>query len=99
MAGFIKAESLKDTLQELTKQGTDKENSQDLKTISETQYVQQDPDIEQLQQQELDSLLMPPPSLEESVAVAIQRPTAASLGLKESIEECMKVVKKHGRFG
>ena len=56
-----------------------------------------DPDVEQLKNQELDSLLMPPPVESASEGPTLgPRPTAASLGLKESIEECMKVAKDDG---
>ena len=48
-----------------------------------------DPDVARLEKVELDSVLMPPPMSEGGVGYG-PRPTAASLGLKESIEECMK---------
>ncbi len=38
-----------------------------------------------------DSKLMPPPPVSAPVTPLGPRPTAASLGLKESIEECMRI--------
>ena len=62
--------------------------------------VDKDPDVEQLEQQELDSLLMPPPtaippggdcsSSKKSMNGILQRPALASLGIKDTVQECMK---------
>ncbi len=54
---------------------------------------QVDPDVEQLERDELDSILMPPPNTGLG-----PRPTAASLGLKESIEECMAVPQDESKY-
>ena len=47
---------------------------------------ERDGDVERLGKEELDGLLMPPP---DAAGYPGPRPTAASLGLKESIEECL----------
>ena len=49
-----------------------------------------DPDVEQLERAELDSLLMPPPPAVKRPGL-LPRPSLASLGITDSIEECMKV--------
>lgn len=56
----------------------------------------QDGEVMRLEQQELDSILMPPPVVEKKTCLtpgqklASLRPTAASLGITEVVEECMK---------
>ena len=107
-ASFIKSESLKDALSDTQRNQSDvdKENTALTDTpadaavrldVMPAELVKGedlvDPDVEQLERQELDQLLMPPPACEGFGP----RPTAASLGLTESIEECMKISKDDGR--
>ena len=49
-----------------------------------------DPDVARLEKAELDSLLMPPPPAVMRQGL-LPRPSLASLGITDSIEECMKV--------
>ena len=59
-----------------------------------------DVEVQKLEKSELDSLLMPPPWVTEGVASTstIQRPTAASLGLTYTVEECLKTGETVGRY-
>ena len=56
-----------------------------------------DVEVERLEKAELDSLLMPPPGGASNVGKVgsggglKERPSLASLGIRDSIEECMKV--------
>ena len=53
-----------------------------------------DAEVERLERVELDSLLMPPPGV---TGYPGPRPTAASLGLKESIDECLITSEEPGK--
>ena len=55
-----------------------------------------DAEVERLERVELDSLLMPPPGV---TGYPGPRPTAASLGLKDSIDECLKPSEEPGESG
>lgn len=55
-----------------------------------------DAEVERLERVELDSLLMPPPGISGYPG---PRPTAASLGLKESIEECLVPTEESRKLG
>ena len=51
---------------------------------------ERDGDVERLGKEALDGLLMPPPDAAMGGGYPGPRPTAASLGLKESIDECLE---------
>ena len=92
-ASFIKKESLKDALGDSQTPGSNAKGVTLSNGVKVKGEESRDPDVEQLERQELDQLLMPPPC-QEGLG---PRPTAASLGLTESIEECMKVTKSEGK--
>ena len=64
---------------------------------------ERDPEVEQLERQELDSLLMPPPDAppfgggaKRSEGGILQRPALASLGIKDTVQERMQDESKKG---